>query len=109
MTAANSAGRKLSESTGQTARHSGVYVVIPAFNEVATIRDIVQRTLQCSENVIVVDDGSQDGSAEAVSDLPVTLIRKDRNGGKASALVLGFGHALREDAVAVITLDADDQ
>ena len=109
MTGASCADRELSESAARTAGHGGVYVVIPAFNEVGTIRDVVQRTLRCSENVIIVDDGSQDGTAEAVSDLPVTLIRKDRNGGKASALVLGFGHALREGAVAVITLDADDQ
>lgn len=110
--AANSSGRELSgqsESTGRAALGGDVYVVIPAFNEVATIREVVQRTLQCAEHVIIVDDASQDGTAEAVRDLPITLIRKDRNGGKASALVLGFGRALEEGAAAVITLDADGQ
>ena len=112
MTSANSAGSKLSgepESTGQTTLCGDVYVVIPAFNEAATIRDVVQRTLQCSEHVIIVDDGSEDGTAEAIRDLPTTLIRRDRNGGKAAALILGFGRALEDGAAAVITLDADGQ
>src|SRR6185312_13552967 len=112
MTSANSVGGKLSgepESTGQTTLHGDVYVVIPAFNEVATIRDVVRRTLQCSEHVVIVDDGSEDGTAEAIRDLPTALIRKDRNGGKASALLLGFGRALEDGAAAVITLDADGQ
>jgi glycosyltransferase involved in cell wall biosynthesis len=109
--AASTAGKSLgrSETPGQIALRRDVYIVISAFNEVDTIRDIVQRTLQCSEHVILVDDGSQDGTAEAVKDLPITLIRKDRNGGKASALLLGFGRALEEGAAAVITLDADGQ
>jgi len=97
------------ESTSRARQRGDVFVVIPAFNEVATIRDVVQRTLQCTEHVILVDDGSEDGTSEAVKDLPIILIRKDRNGGKASALVLGFGRALKEGAAAVITLDADGQ
>jgi glycosyltransferase involved in cell wall biosynthesis len=97
------------ESTNHVRQRGDVFVVIPAFNEVATIRDVVQRTLQWAEHVILVDDGSQDGTSEAVKDLPIILIRKDRNGGKASALMLGFGRALKEGAAAVITLDADGQ
>jgi glycosyltransferase involved in cell wall biosynthesis len=97
------------EFANPATQRRSVYVVIPAFNEVTTIRDVVERTLQCSEHVIVVDDGSEDGTAEAIKDLPITLICKDRNGGKASALILGFGRALQEGAEAVITLDADGQ
>lgn len=97
------------EPAKQVTRRGDVYVVIPAFNEVATIRDVVQRTLRCAEHVILVDDGSQDGTAEAVKDLPIILIRQDQNGGKASALILGFERAVKEGAAAVITLDADGQ
>ena len=48
-------------------------VVIPAFNESGTIRDVVTRTLRQVERVIVVDDGSNDGTAAALEDLPGCL------------------------------------
>src|SRR5215475_2954758 len=83
---------------------SGIHVVIPAYNEAATIRDVVERTLRYLKGVIVVDDGSTDGTSDQVRDLPITLIREDRNRGKANALVRGFEHALGNGAVAVITL-----
>lgn len=109
-TAAPDGGLPGHQAPASHATHNGdVFVVIPAFNEVATVRDVVQRTLRCAEHVILVDDGSQDGTSEAVKDLPIILIRQDQNGGKASALILGFARALNEGAAAVITLDADGQ
>ena len=86
-----------------------LYALIPAYNEAMTIRDVVQRTLRHVADVIVVDDGSTDGTADLIKDLPVTLIRHERNLGKASALVNGFDYALRHGADAVITLDGDSQ
>jgi glycosyltransferase involved in cell wall biosynthesis len=96
-------------STRHVTQRGNVCIVIPAFNEVTTVRDVVQRTLRYAERVILVDDGSKDGTAESVKDLPIVLIRQEQNGGKASALVLGFDRALKEGAAAVITLDADGQ
>ena len=52
------------------------WVVIPAYNEAATIRDVALRAIRQNENVIVVDDGSTDGTAEALVDLPVAVLRK---------------------------------
>ena len=43
-------------------RHAGFIAVIPAFNEVATIRGVVDHALHEVERVIVVDDGSTDGT-----------------------------------------------
>jgi glycosyltransferase involved in cell wall biosynthesis len=83
--------------------------VIPAYNEALTIRDVVQRTLHHIADVIVVDDGSTDATAELVGELPVTLIRQESNLGKASALAKGFERALADGADAVITLDGDSQ
>ena len=84
-------------------------VVIPAYNESATIRDVVSRARRQAEIVIVVDDGSSDGTAEALAGLDVVLIRNDINSGKAASLWRGVDRALAMGAEAVITLDADGQ
>lgn len=86
-----------------------VAVVIPAFNEAATIADIVARALRHTETVIVVDDGSRDGTVAALVDLPVTLIENDANLGKAATMARGFAAARERSMEAVITLDADGQ
>ena len=85
------------------------WVVIPAYNEAATIVDVVSRTIRQIKNVIVVDDGSTDGTAEALLDLPVTLLRNPTNCGKAASLWRGFQQALAAGASGVVTLDGDGQ
>ena len=84
-------------------------VVIPAFNEAPTLRDIVTRALREVDRVIVVDDGSDDGTDTALQGLPVTVLRNPANLGKSGSLRRGMVHALMEGASAVITLDADGQ
>jgi glycosyltransferase involved in cell wall biosynthesis len=86
-----------------------VVAVVPAYNEAATVRDVVSRTLAQLGDVIVVDDGSADGTTAAVADLPVTLIVNSGNLGKGASLWRGFAAALARGADAVITLDADGQ
>ena len=85
------------------------WVVIPAYNEAATIVDVVSRTIRQIKNVIIVDDGSTDGTAEALLDLPVTLLRNLTNCGKAASLWRGFQQALAAGASGVVTLDGDGQ
>jgi len=85
------------------------WVVIPAYNEAHTVRDIARRARQQCTNVIVVDDGSTDGTAEALAGLDVTLLRNETNLGKAGSLYRGFERALAAGATGVITLDADGQ
>ncbi len=85
------------------------WVVIPAYNEALAVRDAAVRARRQCPNVIVVDDGSTDGTAEALTGLDVTLLRNEQNCGKAGSLVRGFDHALAHEAAGVITLDADGQ
>jgi len=84
-------------------------VVIPAYNEVGTIRDLAERTLQYNKDVIVVDDGSRDGTARALEGLPVQVLRNDENQGKAAALWRGVQAALAKHVDAIVTLDGDGQ
>lgn len=85
------------------------WVVIPAYNEAATVRDVAMRARQQCRHVVVVDDGSVDGTAQALAGLNVTVLRNEDNRGKAGSLVRGFDHALSHGALGVITLDADGQ
>lgn len=87
----------------------GVAVLIPAYNEAATVAEIVERALGYTQTVFVVDDGSEDDTAAQLRGLPVTLIRNDSNLGKAASLARGFAAALEQSMDAVITLDADGQ
>ena len=89
--------------------HRGVWVVIPAYNEKASIRDVVERTLAILPRVVVVDDGSDEKLEAALAGLSVVVLRNDTNCGKAAALVRGFTHSLERGAVAVVTLDGDGQ
>jgi glycosyltransferase involved in cell wall biosynthesis len=85
------------------------WVVIPAYDEAATVRDVAMRARRQCPNVVVVDDGSTDGTAEVLAGLDVTVLRNDKNCGKGGSLSRGFDHALARGAVGVITLDADGQ
>ena len=86
-----------------------IVAVIPAYNEAATIRGVASRTLAQLADVIVVDDGSTDGTAAALAGLPLTVISNQENLGKGASLWRGFAVALAKGAEAVITLDGDAQ
>lgn len=86
-----------------------VVALIPAYNEAATIRDLVQRTLAVVPRVVVVDDGSVDATAAQLQDLPITLLRHANNLGKAACLRAGFEYACEHGAQLVVTLDGDGQ
>ncbi|MDB5957026.1 glycosyltransferase family 2 protein [Ramlibacter sp.] len=87
----------------------GVWIAIPAYQEAATIRALAQEALAQSPNVIVVDDGSTDGTAEQLSGLPVTLLVHAHNRGKEASLRTAFTHALAQHAACVIAMDGDGQ
>ena len=84
-------------------------VVIPAYNEAATIRDLAEMVLKIVPDVVVVDDGSTDSTGERLQGLPVAVLRNERNLGKAASLWKGFEHALAQGAQFVVTLDGDGQ
>ena len=86
-----------------------IAVVVPALNEALRIRDVVQGALRHCPNVIVVDDGSDDGTADAIADLPVVLLRHATRMGKGAGLRTGFAEALRRGLDAVVTMDGDGQ
>jgi glycosyltransferase involved in cell wall biosynthesis len=86
-----------------------IAVVIPAYNEAATIAGIVHRARQQVERVFVVDDGSRDDTAAQAEAAGAVVIRQPKNQGKGASLWRGMQTALAQGAEAVITLDADGQ
>lgn len=88
---------------------SKVIIVIPAYNEAATIGDVVERCLRTNGDVIVVDDGSADDTAAVVRQHPVELLRNDINAGKAASLMKGMRRAVERGADIVVTMDGDGQ
>jgi glycosyltransferase involved in cell wall biosynthesis len=74
-------------------------VVIPCFNEAGTILDLIERVRQApvaSKQLIVVDDGSSDGTRELLKGLSapdLTVLLHDYNKGKGAALATGFAAA----------------
>lgn len=91
-------------------KSSSIYaLVIPAYNEAATIREVAQKALWYINEVIVVDDGSTDETTIALDKLSLTVLRNPHNMGKAFSLWRGFQHALERGARAIVTLDGDGQ
>jgi glycosyltransferase involved in cell wall biosynthesis/uncharacterized SAM-binding protein YcdF (DUF218 family) len=88
---------------------NSVAVVIPAFNEAGTIRELVIRVRALCETVIVVDDGSTDGTAACLEGLDVVVIRHEKNLRKAAALWRGLQAAMANGADTLVTLDGDGQ
>ncbi len=92
-----------------SAAGNSAVVVIPAYNEAVTIRDVAQRALSQGVRVLVVDDGSADATVAQLEGLDVTVLCNERNMGKAATLRHGMQHALSLGAGAVITIDGDGQ
>ena len=96
-----------------------ITVLMPAYNEAPNLVEIVPRTLDVLQRpaplyeVVVVDDGSHDGTAELMAELgtrhpELRLLRLRRNYGKSTALQAGFDHA-RGDVIVLMDADGQDQ
>ncbi len=94
----------------QTLRERGICVVIPTYNNAGTIADVMHRTLERCLDVIVVSDGSTDGTPDILRGIEgITIVAYDKNAGKGTALKRGFRKALELGFAYAITLDADGQ
>lgn len=82
--------------------------IIPALNEADRIADVVRRASKFLP-VLVVDDGSSDGTGAAAAGAGAMVLRHPVNLGKSAALHTGFKAALERGFEAVVTLDADGQ
>ncbi len=86
-----------------------ISVIIPAYNEEGAIGDVVRDVVSQVPNlkeIIVVDDGSSDGTAEAAEEAGATVIRSPYNKGNGAAVKAGIRRATAE---VVVMMDGDGQ
>jgi len=83
--------------------------LIPAYNESRTIEAVVAGVVHCVDHVIVVDDGSSDGTGQLAHSAGAEVIRREANGGKGLAIRAGLERVLQGDFTHVLLLDGDLQ
>lgn len=90
--------------------NADVWVVIPVFNEAQVLEQVVRQTLGVFPNVVCVDDGSGDGSVDAVLRTDAHLVRHPVNLGQGAALQTGLTYARAQPGARYfVTFDADGQ
>jgi len=89
-------------------RHK-IAAVIPAYAEEKHIGDVVRRTRDKIDNVLVVDDGSNDKTAERAREAGAEVIVHPQNRGKGESIKTGLRHWLDRQLEWIFILDADGQ
>lgn len=87
---------------------SNVAILIPAFNECATISKVIKEALKYGE-VIVVNDCSKDDTSKISLESGAVVLDHNFQKGYDQALNTGFNYACKEKYLALVTLDADGQ
>ena len=84
-------------------------IVIPAYNEEATVAQVVRDAVRVADAVVVVDDGSRDRTSALAGEAGAIVVRHAVNRGLGGALGTGLAAAIKLGADAVVTMDADGQ
>lgn len=85
------------------------HLVLPAFNEAATIGEVVRGLRARYRHVVVVDDGSVDETAREARAAGATVLRHVLNRGQGATLQTGIRFCLERGAECLVTFDSDGQ
>lgn len=90
--------------------NKNIWIVIPAYNEESSITYVLGQLASKGYSILVIDDCSNDRTAEVTTKFPVTLLQHMVNLGQGAALQTGFEYIIKyTDAKYVITFDSDGQ
>lgn len=85
-------------------------IAIPVYNEEQTLAEVIERTRPHADDILVVDDGSTDATADVLARTPdIATITHPTNRGYGQTLIDAFGYSVDNDYDVVITVDADTQ
>jgi glycosyltransferase involved in cell wall biosynthesis len=86
-----------------------VFCIIPALNEEQTIGEVVKKVKPLCSEVVLVDDGSSDRTAEIAAAAGAVVLKHPLNRGQGAALETGNEYALKKGAEIIFHFDADGQ
>jgi glycosyltransferase involved in cell wall biosynthesis len=87
----------------------GIAAVIPAYQEEKHVGEVAKRARAQLEHVLVVDDGSSDGTAERAQSAGVDIVVHPQNRGKGESIKTGLRYWFDRGSEYVVLLDADGQ
>lgn len=88
---------------------AAVFIVVPAYNEGSRLSKVLEELGRTGYQVVVVDDGSSDHTADVARSHGCFVLRHVFNRGQGAALQTGITFAIREGADVIVTFDADGQ
>jgi glycosyltransferase involved in cell wall biosynthesis len=88
---------------------AGTWVIVPVYNETSVISEVIGSIQRVFPNVVAIDDGSSDGSWDAIRRVATHPLRHLVNRGQGAALQTGTDYALRQGADRIAHFDADGQ
>ena len=88
---------------------NSIFIIIPVYNEAMVIGQTLHDVLKTGHTIVVVDDGSTDGTGDIVKTFPVFYLHHPVNIGQGGALQTGMDFAKQRNATAVVHFDADGQ
>lgn len=91
--------------------HRNLWIILPAYNEARILTEVIEEIRGVGyQNIIVVDDGSQDATFEVAKNIPgIIALRHKINRGKGAATKTGIEAAKRRGAEIIVTMDSDGQ
>lgn len=93
----------------ESTKMNDVLIVIPTYNNSKTLRHVTQQVIDTGLDLLIVNDGSDDGGPESLEGLAVSIINFPENRGKGAAILAAAEWAERNSYNYIITIDADGQ
>lgn len=103
------AAATISSPAGTLIGNHRVFVIVRAYNEAAVLGSTLHLLMPFGYSIVVVDDGSQDGTKSIAKQFSVHYVQHAVNLGPGAALQTGITYAVQNGADVIITFDADGQ